>query len=93
MGLSESEQRKLDEIERALEQEDPRFAASISIQRVRRRRRTVVAIAFLLGVTVLLIGLVETAQSVIAGVVISVVGLLTMLAGATLVLRGPRHGS
>ena len=93
MGLSESEQRKLAEIERALEQEDPRFAASISIQRVRRRRRTFVAVAFLLGVMVLLIGLLGTAQSVIVGVVISVVGLLTMFAGVTLILRGPRHRS
>jgi hypothetical protein len=92
MGLSESEQRKLDEIERALQREDPGFAASISIQRV-RRRRIVLAIAFLLGVVVLLIGLVLTAQSVIVGVVISVVGLLTMLAGVGVFFRGPRRGS
>jgi hypothetical protein len=93
MGLSDREQRKLDEIERELEREDPRFAASISIRRVRLRRRIFVAVLFLLGMLVLLIGLVETSQSVIVGVVISVVGLLIMLGGvATVFFRRSRRG-
>ena len=93
MGLSESEQHKLDEIERALLREDPRFAASISIRRARRRRRIFVGVVFLLGMMVLLIGLVATAQSVIVGVLISIVGLLAMLAGVLVLLRRPGRGS
>jgi fatty acid desaturase len=93
MGLSESEQHKLDEIERALLREAPRFAASISIRRARRRRRIFVGVVFLLGMMVLLIGLVATAQSVIVGVLISIVGLLAMLAGVLVLLRRPGRGS
>ena len=36
MPLSEGEQRRLDEIERALKTEDPKFAANITIDRLRR---------------------------------------------------------
>ncbi len=93
MGLSESEQRKLDEIERALERDDPGFAVSISIHHRRRRRRIVLASAFLVGTVVLLIGLVETSQSSIVGVCISVVGFLTMLAAVAVFVRRPRHRS
>jgi accessory gene regulator protein AgrB len=91
MGLSESEQHKLDEIERALMLDDPKFADSISIRRVRRRRRFWIVVALILGMIVLLIGLVATAQSVMVGVLISIVGLLTMLAGVTVFVRGWRH--
>ena len=42
---------------------------------------------------VLLIGLVATAQSVIVGVLISIVGLLAMLAGVLVLLRRPGRGS
>jgi accessory gene regulator protein AgrB len=91
MGLSESEQHKLDEIERALMLDDPKFADSISIRRVRRRRRLWIVVALILGMIVLLIGLVATAQSVMVGVLISIVGLLTMLAGVTVFVRGWRR--
>ena len=91
MGLSESEQHKLDEIERALMLDDPKFADSISIRRVRRRRRFWIVVALILGMIVLLIGLVATAQSVMVGVLISIVGLLTKLAGVTVFVRGWRR--
>jgi len=38
MPLSKDEQRRLDEIERALYRDDPKFAAGQSIERFRRRR-------------------------------------------------------
>jgi len=38
MPLSEEEQRKLDEIERAFQRDDPKFAAGQSFERFRRRR-------------------------------------------------------
>ena len=38
MPLSEHEQRMLDEIERALYEDDPKFATSVNVSRIRRRR-------------------------------------------------------
>ena len=80
MALSEYEQRKLDEMEAALRRDDPRFAVSVSIDRVRLRRRVVAALAFVLGMVVLVGGLVATAVSVLAGVLISTAGLMIMSA-------------
>lgn len=44
MALSEDEQRKLDEMEIELSRDDPAFAASVSIDRARRRRRIMVTV-------------------------------------------------
>jgi len=60
MPLSEDEQRRLDEIERALYQEDPRFAAGQSIDRLRRRRAITSVAALLVGTVLLVVGLVTT---------------------------------
>src|SRR6476469_2574465 len=90
MALSDDEQRRLDEMERALTRDDPRFAASVSIDRVRRRRRIVGACVFLIGIIVLLAGLVTTAESTTAGVVIGVAGALIMIA-AVVVVSFPRR--
>jgi VIT1/CCC1 family predicted Fe2+/Mn2+ transporter len=90
MALSEDEQRRLDEMERALTRDDPRFAASVSIDRVRRRRRIVSACVFLIGIIVLLAGLVTTAESTTAGVVIGVAGALIMI-GAVVAVFFPRR--
>jgi len=46
MALSEYEQRQLEEMESALRRDDPGFAASVSIDRVRRRRRMVSVVVF-----------------------------------------------
>jgi uncharacterized membrane protein YiaA len=92
MALSDSEQKRLDEIERALLQDDPKFAAKVSIGHVRRRRRFAAAAVFVLGMVVLLAGLVDTAQSTLTGVLISILGVLMMgAAAATLLLRPRRH--
>jgi len=47
--LSEDEQRRLDEIERALYRDDPKFAAGQSIERFRRRRMVMASAAVLAG--------------------------------------------
>jgi Protein of unknown function (DUF3040) len=86
MALSEHEQRQLDEMETALLRDDPNFAASISIDRV-RRRRIVAALLFVLGMVVLVAGLVATAETVLIGVLVSAVGLSMMVAAAIAVLR------
>ena len=91
MALSEYEQRRLDEMETALRRDDPRFAASVSIDRVRRRRRIVAAMVFVLGMVVLVCGLVATAATVLAGVLISTVGLMMMVAVAAAVIRWRRR--
>jgi hypothetical protein len=91
MALSEYEQRKLDEMEAALRRDDPGFAVNVSIDRVRLRRRVVAALEFVLGMVVLVGGLVATAVSVLAGVLISTVGLMIMVAAAVAVIRWRRR--
>lgn len=93
MALSDSEQHRLDEMERALLQDDPKFAARVSIGHVRRRRRFAAAALFVLGMMVLLAGLVATAETTLTGVLISVLGFLVMAAAATLLLWPRRHRS
>jgi hypothetical protein len=94
MALSDNEQHRLDEMERALLQDDPGFAANISIGHVRRRRMVLGAAVFLLGTVVLLAGLVDTADSTLTGVLISIAGFLTMAAAtATLLFRRRGHRS
>lgn len=91
MGLSEYEQRQLDELESALCRDDPGFAASVSIDRVRRRRRIVAVLGFIVGMVVLIGGLVATAVTLLAGVLISTVGLVMMVASAFSPIRGHRR--
>jgi hypothetical protein len=91
MALSVYEQRQLDEMETELCRDDPSFAASVSIDRVRRRRGVVAAVVFVLGMAVLVGGLVATAETVLAGVLISTVGLLMMAAVAVAVIRWRRR--
>ena len=87
MALSEYEQRRLDEMETALQRDDPAFAASVSINRARRHRRLVAATVFVLGMVVLVGGLVATAETVPVGVLISTAGLIMMVAVTVAVIR------
>ena len=89
MPLSEDDQRKLDEIERALYRDDPRFAAGRSIDRLRRRRTIASAAAFLVGTVLLVVGLVTTSAVLWLGVVISVTGFLIMVGVAAVFSRRP----
>jgi hypothetical protein len=91
MALSEDEQRKLDEMEMALLRDDPNFATSVSIDRVRRRRRVAGGALFVLGMVVLLAGLTATAGAVLAGVLISIMGLAMMVAAAVVGVRWRRR--
>ncbi|GAA5167958.1 DUF3040 domain-containing protein [Pseudonocardia eucalypti] len=87
MPLSEHEQRLLDQIERALIAEDPKFASTVRAGRLRRptRRRRLQGLAlFITGLVLLVVGVAVHALWVQNVPVLSVVGFLIMLAGAVL---------
>ncbi|MEW2633448.1 DUF3040 domain-containing protein [Streptomyces sp. NPDC048389] len=87
MPLSEHEQRMLEQMERALYAEDPKFATVLegSGLRTYTRRRVYQAVAgFLVGIALLMAGMV--AQQIW----ISVVGFLVMLGCAVLAITGWR---
>ncbi|HSA52398.1 MAG TPA: DUF3040 domain-containing protein [Yinghuangia sp.] len=88
MPLSEHEQRLLEQMERALYAEDPKFATALegAGMRSHTRRRTGWAIAgFVVGLVLLMTGVKLQA------VWISVAGFLLMLTGAVLVVTGWRR--
>jgi hypothetical protein len=79
--LSEHEQRLLEQMERALYAEDPKFVSALrgSTLRVRYRRRALLAVVgFIVGVVLLMTGLVTQVLAV------SIVGFVVMLATAFL---------
>jgi hypothetical protein len=85
--LSEHEQRMLEQMERALYAEDPKFATALegSGLRTYTRRRVYQAVAgFLVGIALLMAGMV--AQQIW----VSVVGFLVMLGCAVLAVTGWR---
>jgi len=84
MPLSEGEQRRLDEIERALKTEDPKFAANITIDRLRRHGAIVAVGLFVVGMIALVAGLVTADALLVVGIIISVIGALAMGAGVTM---------
>lgn len=88
MPLSEHEQRMLEQMERALYAEDPKFASALEGSGLRTftRRRVYQAVAgFLVGIALLMAGMV--AQRIW----ISVVGFLVMLACAALAITAWRR--
>ncbi len=90
MPLSEHEQRQLDQIERALYAEDPKFAQAVRAKdpRVHYKRRVVeAAIGFLLGVGLLLAGVISKLT------LIGVAGFVVMLACSMWALSSWRHMS
>ena len=80
MPLSEHEQRLLDQIERALYQEDPKFASTVRATDLRthmRRRLRRAALVLTLGFALLLTGVVSQQYAIgIAGFVVMVGALL-----------------
>ena len=89
MPLSEDEQRRLDEIERALHHDDPKFAARQTIDRVWLRRTVAAAAAVLIGMVLLVVGLITTQAVLVVGVIVSVTGFRTMVGGAAFITRRP----
>jgi hypothetical protein len=88
MPLSEHEQRMLEQIEKALYAEDPKFAHSVRARdpRVHYRRRVILAvIGFLLGVGLLVAGVI------IKYIPMGVAGFLVMLTCALWALTSWRH--
>ncbi len=88
MPLSEHEQRLLEQIERALYAEDPKFAQNVRGGRLRgatRRRRAQGVILFAIGLVLLVLGVAVRALWLANNVpVVSVIGFLVMLGGAVL---------
>lgn len=92
MPLSEHEQRMLDQIERALYEDDPKFANSVDERRIRRRRPFIAGIAFLLGLVCLVSGVILAQDNLGLGVTASVVGFVLMVAGVGLLVFGQPAG-
>ncbi|MEU4152349.1 DUF3040 domain-containing protein [Streptomyces sp. NPDC026659] len=88
MPLSEHEQRMLEQMERALYAEDPKFASALEGNGLRtytRRRVYLSAAGFLAGIALLIAGMVPQI------IWISVVGFLVMLGCAVLAVTGWRN--
>ena len=91
MPLSEEELRLLEQMERALVEEDPKLASTLrgtAFRRAARRRAILAGACFVLGVVVLMTGAVASIT------LVGVIGFVIMLASATIALtamRGP-HG-
>ena len=85
MPLSEHEQRMLEQMERALYAEDPRFAATIrDTTPVSRARRGAG-----LGVLVAAVGILAMIGGLVANLpVVSVLGFVGLLAGTYMAIRG-----
>ena len=91
MPLSEEELRLLEQMERALVEEDPKFASTLrgtSLRRSARRRAMVAGAAFVVGIVMLLGGVVSGTGPV--GIVISIAGFVVMLASSTVALTAMR---
>jgi hypothetical protein len=88
--LSEEELRLLEQMERALVEEDPKFASTLrgtTLRQSARRKAFLAGAVFVAGVVVLMAGVIAELP------VVGILGFLVMLASATIgltVLRGQR---
>lgn len=90
MPLSEEELRALEQMERALVQEDPKLASTLrgtNLRRAARRRAVLASICFVAGIAVLMVGAVARLT------VVGIVGFLVMLLSATVALAAIRGTS
>ncbi|KOV85901.1 DUF3040 domain-containing protein [Nocardia sp. NRRL S-836] len=95
MPLSEHEQRLLDQIERALYAEDPKFASTVRGAKLRRpsKRRRVQGIGlFVAGVAALIAGVIFPQLAIASIPVVSVFGFLLMFFGVLITLTTLRRG-
>jgi len=87
--LSEEELRLLEQMERALVEEDPKLASTLrgtTMQRVARRRAIIAGIVFAVGMAVLTTGVLASQP------IVGIVGFVVMLSAATIgvtALRNP----
>ena len=87
MPLSEEELRLLEQMERALVEEDPKLASTLrgtAFRRAARRRAIVAGVCFVVGVVVLMTGAVAQLTPV------GIVGFVIMLGSATVALTAMR---
>ncbi|HET6967950.1 MAG TPA: DUF3040 domain-containing protein [Ornithinibacter sp.] len=87
MPLSEEELRLLEQMERALVEEDPKFASTLrgtSLRRSARRRAILAGAVFLVGVTILMAGAITQMPP------IGIAGFVVMLGSATVALSAIR---
>lgn len=93
MPLSEEELRLLEQMERALVAEDPKFASTLrgtTMRQAARRRAIVAGLGFAIGIAVLMGGAISGLWQ------IGIVGFVIMLGSATVALsalRGQRPGA
>ena len=89
MPLSDNEQRLLEQMERALYAEDPKFASTMrgAARRSGSARRLIIGVAAIaVGLVLLVVGV---AQQVVA---LGVLGFVSMLAGTAYAVSGHRKG-
>jgi DUF3040 family protein len=95
--LSEEELRLLEQMERALVEEDPKFASTLrgtSLRRSARRRAMAAGVVFVVGIVMLMGGVMSGKGAV--GFVIGIAGFVVMLGSATVALtamRGQQHAT
>ena len=85
--LSEEELRLLEQMERALQEEDPKFASALrgnSLRRAAQRRAILAGVVFAGGIAVLMTGVIARIPAV------GIVGFLIMLLSATVCLSALR---
>ena len=90
MPLSEEELRALEQMERALVQEDPKLASTLrgtNLRRAAQRRAILSAICFLGGIGVLMAGAIGRIT------LVGILGFVVMLGSATVGLAAIRGGS
>lgn len=88
MPLSEEELRLLEQMERALVEEDPKLASTLrgtSMQRAARRRAIVAGIVFAVGMALLTTGVIASQP------IVGIVGFVVMLGAATIGVTALRH--
>ena len=89
MPLSEEELRALEQMERALTEEDPKFVSTLrgtTARRSARRRAILAGVVFVVGIALLMAGVTTKLWAV------GVVGFVIMLGSATLGLNAVRQG-
>ena len=90
MNLSHHEQQILDEIEQAVQAEDPEFFANMTGSQCRRRRSVRGSVTFLPGLVAFMAGAVLAQAAPGWGVIVSLIGFLVMFLGLWLLCSGDR---